>query len=675
MSAREQPGGLSVLQKQKRSTARLPACPRADHIELPRGAISMMLGKYQLISKLATGGMAEVYLARADGPMGFSKALVVKRILPHLAEDPQFVEMFIAEARLAARLDHPNIVQIFDFGEADGTWFLAMEYIDGLNLRVLAKRARAVEVPLPPACCARIIASACEGLAFAHDSRDPELGVPLGLIHRDISPDNILLSHQGSVKVVDFGIAKAADQGHRTQTGVIKGKLAYMPPEQLRGAALDRRVDVYALGIVLYELLTGHKPFDATTEASMVQAILHEPFIPAEKRQPDLPVALRSILERALAKEREQRYPDCRVFQADLERFMVSTGEPVGTWHLAQLMKRVAALSEAAVTEPIAGYTPGKNTPAKGTPPKGIPSKTPPRGTPPKGMPSKTPPKGTPPKGMQSKTPAKGIPSPQEPRPELVTSMERPAPTLPTRKEEAGLPAGAPASEPRLEPERRLGKRLVAAAAGVAVLLALTCMARRDETPAPQPVALKEPAVSASQATAPQQQPSPAPAPLPNATEAAPSPEKPQDPAVAAPATGEKKTETPAGAIASADPSVIPSDPETAPPDPSPTPRNGSGKTQPGKKPKNRPVIVPAINLAPAQARQKMGSVEFRIRPYAVVWIDGKRLGQTPLPPHELPAGKHMVQLVNEEQGKHVTLQIEVQAGKPYMLKYNLGLE
>ncbi|HEX5754055.1 MAG TPA: protein kinase [Archangium sp.] len=629
----------------------------------------MMLGKYQLVSKLATGGMAEVYLARADGPMGFTKALVVKRILPHLAEDPQFVEMFIAEARLAAQLNHPNIVQIFDFGEADGTWFLAMEYIDGLNLRVLAKRARAVEVPLPPACCARIIASACEGLAFAHDSRDPELGVPLGLIHRDISPDNILLSHQGAVKVVDFGIAKAADQGHRTQTGVIKGKLAYMPPEQLRGAALDRRVDVYALGIVLYELLTGHKPFDATTEASMVQAILHEPFIPAEKRQPDLPVALRNILERALAKDRDQRYPDCHVFQADLERFMVSTGEPVGTWHLAQLMKRVTALSEAAVTEPISGYTPGRNTPAKGTPPKGIPSKTPAKGT---------PPKGTPPKGMPSKTPAKGIPSsPQEPRPELVTSMERPAPTLPTRKE-TEIPAEAPASEPRLEPDERsarhkLGKRLVAVAAGVAVLLVLTCMARRDETPGPQPVALQEPAVSTPRATAPPRQQPPAPAPLPKAAEAEPAPEKPQ----------ETKTETPAGAIASADPSVIPPAPETkrpeptqeiARPEPPPPPRTGPRKNPSIKGPKNRPIVVPVLDLEPAQTRQKPGSLEFRIRPYAIVWVDGKRLGQTPLPPYELPAGKHMVQLVNEEQGKHITLQVEIQAGKPYILKYNLGL-
>jgi serine/threonine protein kinase len=328
----------------------------------------MMLGKYQLVSKLATGGMAEVYLARAEGPMGFAKSLVVKCILPHLAADPRFVEMFISEARLAAQLDHPQIVQIFDFGEVDGTWYLAMEYIDGLNLRVLARRAKDAGLPLPPACCVRIVASACEGLAFAHDRRDTATGEPLGLIHRDISPDNILLSLQGAVKVADFGIAKAADQGHKTQAGVIKGKIAYMPPEQIRRMTLDRRVDVYALGVVLYELLTGHRPFDATHRAGLMQAILHEPFVPAEARRPDLPALLGPILERALAKDREQRYPDCRALQTDLERFILSAGETVGAWNLAQLVDRVMAASSNPSVRPISGSEPQKETPEKPPP-------------------------------------------------------------------------------------------------------------------------------------------------------------------------------------------------------------------------------------------------------------------------------------------------------------------
>ncbi|HVG60885.1 MAG TPA: protein kinase, partial [Hyalangium sp.] len=321
------------------------------------------LGKYQLIRKLATGGMAEVFLAKAAGPMGFEKTLVVKRILPHLAEDPTFVEMFLGEAKLAAQLNHPNIVQIFDFGEADGEYFLAMEYIDGPNLRVLIKRARTAGMPLPPALCARLIASACEGLAFAHDFNDPATGESLGLIHRDISPDNILVSRQGAVKVVDFGIAKAAGQSHKTQSGVIKGKLAYMPPEQIRAKPLDRRVDVYALGVVLYELLTMHKPYDASVDASMMQAILFEELIPAVQHRPDLPESLQRILDRALAKDREQRHPDCLSLAAELEEFILSVGKPVTAQQIVQLIAQVAPNTDAPMPTPQSGTARGGTGP------------------------------------------------------------------------------------------------------------------------------------------------------------------------------------------------------------------------------------------------------------------------------------------------------------------------
>ncbi|WP_253909187.1 serine/threonine-protein kinase, partial [Corallococcus exiguus] len=317
----------------------------------------MQLGKYQLVRKLASGGMAEVFLAKAAGPRGFEKTLVLKRILPHLAEDEAFVEMFLGEAQLAARLDHPNVVQIFDFGEVDGSYFLAMEYIDGPTLRRLVKRSTELKQPLPAGLCAKMVAAAAEGLAFAHELSDPETGAPLGLVHRDISPENVLVSRQGAVKVVDFGIAKVAGQSHRTATGVVKGKIAYMPPEQLQAKAMDGRVDVYALGIVLYELLTGRRPFDATTDVSMMQAILFEPFVPAVQRRPDLPEAMQRILERALAKDREQRYPDCRAFQSDLERFVLSLGEPVGAYQIARL---VAQVMEGVDTMPPA------TTPSKG---------------------------------------------------------------------------------------------------------------------------------------------------------------------------------------------------------------------------------------------------------------------------------------------------------------------
>jgi serine/threonine-protein kinase len=308
----------------------------------------MKLGNYELIRKIATGGMAELFLAKATGPGGVEKTLVVKRILPHLAEDPEFVDMFLSEARLASQLHHSNIVQIFELDRARSTYFLSMEYIDGPTLGGLLRAATAQSVPLPPVLCAWSIAEACEGLAYAHDFCDPVTRQPWRLVHRDVSLDNILVSRQGTVKVGDFGIAKAAGQEHSTQPGVVKGKLAYMSPEQLLGKPLDRRVDVYALGVVFYELLTGHKPFDAKTELSMAEAILCEPPVPAVQRQPDLPKAVQWILDRALAKDREKRYPDCHAFQADLQAFIRATRQAVGASQLARLIERILGSASAA---------------------------------------------------------------------------------------------------------------------------------------------------------------------------------------------------------------------------------------------------------------------------------------------------------------------------------------
>ena len=302
----------------------------------------MRLGKYQLLRKLATGGMAEVFLAKTDGPMGFEKLLVIKRILPHLAQDPRFIEMFLGEAKLAAQLNHPNLVQLFDFGEAEGSYFIAMEYIDGPTLRYLLARSRDLQAPIPLGLAARIVSSAAEGLAYAHDFRDHVTDEPLHLVHRDVSPDNILIGRSGAVKLVDFGIAKARGQSHHTQAGTVKGKVAYMAPEQLRGEPLDRRVDLYALGIVLYELCTGRMPFEADTDASMVRAVLYDPVIPAVQRVPTLPAALQSIIDRLLSRDRDARYSDCRTLHADLEAFIRSTGEATTGFALSRLVAQLA---------------------------------------------------------------------------------------------------------------------------------------------------------------------------------------------------------------------------------------------------------------------------------------------------------------------------------------------
>jgi len=310
------------------------------------------LGKYTLVRKLATGGMAEVFLARADGPMGFQKKCVVKRILPHFNDDERFIEMFLAEARLAAELNHPNLVQIFDFGQHNGQYYLAMEFIDGPNTRSLNQAVRKATGAMDFAVAARLIATAAEGLHFAHELRD-ENGTFLNLVHRDISPDNILVSRNGAVKVVDFGIAKASTQPHLTKSGMIKGKMAYMPPEQLARDPLDRRADLFALGIVLYEMITGGMPFDATSEVSIIQAIMSvKPLERVEVYRPDCPVELQAIVMRCLEKDRERRYPSCRELQTDLEAFIQSTGKVVGTREIAALVSSLFAEAETSTSGP-----------------------------------------------------------------------------------------------------------------------------------------------------------------------------------------------------------------------------------------------------------------------------------------------------------------------------------
>lgn len=304
------------------------------------------IGRYDVIRPLARGGMAEVLEARLPGAMGFAKRIVVKRMLPHLALDEDFHRMFLSEARLASLLNHPNVVQIFDFGVAAGRLYIAMELIDGASLRDLSAIAarRGGAIPIRMSC--RLVAQVCEGLAYAHELSDPATGTPLRLVHRDISPDNVLVSRSGAVKVVDFGIAKAAGQLHRTQTGVVKGKFAYMSPEHLRGEPLDLRTDVFAAGVMLYQLVTGERPYDAESQLGILQAALANAIVPPRRRRVDLPLSIDSILLRMLAAQREDRYPSCRAVQADLERYLRISGPPIQTGDIAELVRALVPANE-----------------------------------------------------------------------------------------------------------------------------------------------------------------------------------------------------------------------------------------------------------------------------------------------------------------------------------------
>jgi serine/threonine-protein kinase len=279
-------------------------------------------GKYLLLRHLATGGMAEVFLARANGPAGWEKECVIKRILPTLAADQNFVQMFLDEARIAARLNHPNIVQIFDLGQVGPKeFFIAMEYVPGVDLEQLldAEKLRGGRVPLHIAC--RLVASIAEGLDHAHRAVDGR-GQPLGLVHRDVSPSNVMVSFDGTAKILDFGIAKVAPLKGRTEVGVIKGKIPYMSPEQVEGQSVDARSDVFSLGTLLYELIAGEKPFDGNGPADVSLQILQKEITPAKLLWTGQPDALFTIIRRAHAKNRDTRYQSARDLQLALEMFL-----------------------------------------------------------------------------------------------------------------------------------------------------------------------------------------------------------------------------------------------------------------------------------------------------------------------------------------------------------------
>ncbi|RYZ04448.1 MAG: serine/threonine protein kinase [Myxococcales bacterium] len=267
-----------------------------------------VLGRYELLLPIAAGGMAMVWAARLKGTRGFQKIVAVKTMLPKLSEDDQFEKMFLDEASLASKVRHPNAVEILDLGEQDGVLFLAMEWIDGVPLNTLMKVAKR-SGGAPPTVAIRIVMQASAGLHAAHELTDGK-GKLLGLVHRDISPQNVLVTYDGVAKVVDFGVAKATALGDgATQAGQLKGKVSYMAPEQVRGDGIDRRADVFAMGIVLYALTTGKHPFRKESEGATLFAITApEPVVAPRKFMPDYPEALQEVVLKALEKDRSLRY-------------------------------------------------------------------------------------------------------------------------------------------------------------------------------------------------------------------------------------------------------------------------------------------------------------------------------------------------------------------------------
>lgn len=295
-------------------------------------------GKYTLLRKLRASGMAEVWLARQHGTEGFAKDVVIKRILPHLAEDDKLVTMFLDEARIAANLNHPNVVQIFDLGNDGQDYFIAMEYIRGYDLEQIQEQLKQRHMSFPTEIGAKIIADTCLGLAYAHDCKAPD-GTPMQVVHRDVSPQNVLVSETGVVKLIDFGIAKARTSSTRTQVGHTKGKICYMSPEQMMARDLDRRSDIFSAGVVMYEMLLGTKPFDGDNLLACFHKLMKEGITPPRQIRPDMSPHLESITMTALERDREDRYPTATALRYELQKYIDSEGVSLGPEHLADFLR------------------------------------------------------------------------------------------------------------------------------------------------------------------------------------------------------------------------------------------------------------------------------------------------------------------------------------------------
>jgi serine/threonine-protein kinase len=309
---------------------------------LPAGAGALLgkrLGKYEVLALLALGGTAEIYLARIGGAAGFEKYVVIKCLHDHLADDPEFIKMFLDEARLAAMLDHSNIVQTFELGEHERRYYMVMEYLAGLSLAMIVRRA-AERLPggkLPVALVLNIAAQACAGLHYAHDRQAN--GKPLNMVHRDISPQNLVIGFEGVVKVVDFGIARAELRETKTKAGTIKGKFAYMSPEQCVAANVDRRTDVFALGVIVWELLTGRRLFKRNSPYETYQAVLECAVGVPSSFQHELDPALDDVVMKAVAKTKEDRYPSAEAFGDVMLGYLHQRGKSSGPAEVGRFLE------------------------------------------------------------------------------------------------------------------------------------------------------------------------------------------------------------------------------------------------------------------------------------------------------------------------------------------------
>ena len=312
----------------------------ARRLQAPRETV-MSSERYRPLFKLDSGGMAEVYVAEAESMAGFKKKVAIKRILPDLLKDERFVRMFLDEARLSLHLNHANIVQVFDIGKSSSTYFIVMEFVEGVNLKKLLQHYAAKRHVLPVHMVVWVLNEVLKGLDYAHSLRDPETGHNLGIVHRDISPPNILVSWNGEVKLVDFGLAKATTQLETTDPGVVKGKFSYLSPEAASGQEVDARADIFAVGILAYEMLTGRRLFLGESDYKTVEQVRAAEVPPIGTQNPEVTPELEGIIRRALARDPRDRYQLASEFADDLLAFLFSRSLKVSARDLTAILQEL----------------------------------------------------------------------------------------------------------------------------------------------------------------------------------------------------------------------------------------------------------------------------------------------------------------------------------------------
>jgi serine/threonine-protein kinase len=307
--------------------------------------------RYKVLKKLDSGGMAEVFLGSAESLQGFKKRVAIKRVLPHLAENRKFMAMFLDEARLSLHLNHANVVQTFDIGVADNTYFIVMEYVDGSNLKTVLEVAESHGSPIPVANSVFILIEVLKALSYAHELIDDQ-GRSLGIVHRDVSPPNVLISKRGEVKLVDFGLAKAVGQLEHTDPGIVKGKFSYLSPEAAAGLEVDSRADIFAAGILLYEMLTGRRLFLGETDLQTLELVRRAEVPSVLPLNPQVPPPLEQVVQRALSRDIHGRYQSAREMGDALAHVLFAHNMKVTNFDIGSLVSEVLAEDRAVRPEP-----------------------------------------------------------------------------------------------------------------------------------------------------------------------------------------------------------------------------------------------------------------------------------------------------------------------------------